>query len=352
MAWSKHLRILGVLAARRVRACTHQFAAEFAEVRASTHPTRRSKHLRILGMLAVLASTLALAAEPKAEPRADAPPPAEAKRASKGQYLRINKDEAGRPLTLQTAIVPFKPGKPSVAGPSVDLVAAVHIAEKSYYQDLNKAFQDYDVVLYELVAPEGTQIPKGGGKGTGSPVSAVQKVMKDILQLEFQLEAIDYTAKNFVHADMSPDEFSKAMKNRGDSLWAMFFRMMGYAMARQGQGGDQPNELDLLMALLDKNRSIALKRVLAEQMEDMEGSLLALEGPDGSTLISGRNQKALEVLAQQIDAGKRRIAIFYGAGHMPDLQSRLQTKFGLVAGKARWLTAWNLKAEAPPRPKK
>ena len=65
------------------------------------------------------------------------------------------------------------------------------------------------MVLYELVAPEGTKIPKGGGEGSGSFVSTMQKAMKDLLQLEFQLEIVDYTRKNLVHADMSPEQFSR-----------------------------------------------------------------------------------------------------------------------------------------------
>ncbi len=34
--------------------------------------------------------------------------------------------------------------------------ARPHIGEKEYYEALNKRFEGYDVVLYELVAPAGT----------------------------------------------------------------------------------------------------------------------------------------------------------------------------------------------------
>ena len=71
---------------------------------------------------------------------------------------------------------------------------------------------------------------------------------------------------------------------------------------------------------------MALKRVIANQLE-MNDTLAALEGPAGSTLISGRNKIALDVLRKQIAAGKRKIAIFYGGGHMPDMDKHLPRRF-------------------------
>ena len=40
------------------------------------------------------------------------------------------------------------------------------------------------------------------GQRTGSAVSGFQRLLKNILGLEFQLDAVDYSAKNFVHADL------------------------------------------------------------------------------------------------------------------------------------------------------
>ena len=122
-----------------------------------------------------------------------------------------------------------------------------------------------------------------------------------------------------MHADMSPEQFAESMQQRGESMLGMFLRMMGYAMARQNAAG-QTSDAQLLMALLDKNRAMALKRILAEQFQEMEGTLSAIEGPKGSTIITERNKVALAVLREQIDAGKRKIAIFYGAGHMPNME--------------------------------
>ena len=41
----------------------------------------------------------------------------------------------------------------------VDLVGAVHLGDKAYYERLNELFENYDAVLYEFVAPEGYEVP-------------------------------------------------------------------------------------------------------------------------------------------------------------------------------------------------
>jgi hypothetical protein len=281
----------------------------------------------------------ATAAEPAAAAKAEEKKP---------QYLRLVRDAAGTPTSMEVAIVRFVPRDCGQTSPTIDLVGAVHIAEPSYYRQLNHEFEGYDVVLYELVAPPGTKIPEGGVDPNRNVLSAVQNAMKNMLQLEFQLNAVRYTPPNMVHADMSPEQFSKSMENRGESIMAIFVRMMGYAIAKQTKDPTGNSDFGLLMALFDPNRALALKRVLADQFEDMEGSLNAVEGPNGSTLISERNKVALEGLRKQIKAGKKKIAIFYGAGHMPNMERRLRDDFDLTPISTRWLTAWDMK----PAPKK
>jgi hypothetical protein len=97
--------------------------------------------------------------------------------------------------------------------------------------------------------------------------------------------------------------------------------------------------------LFDNDRALALKRVMADQFEDLEGSMGAFDGADGSTIITERNKVALEVLAQEIKSGKKHLGIFYGAGHLSDMEKRLSSDFGLRPQSVRWLTAWDLTAK-------
>jgi len=263
------------------------------------------------------------------------------------KYVRLERDKLDRPLALQTAVVQFVPDDATAAsGVTVDLVGAVHVGEKDYYEALNKLFEKYDAVLYELVAPEGTKIPKGAKTG-GHPVAMLQNGLKGMLELEHQLEHVDYTKKNMVHADMSPDDFSKSMADRGESFFTMMVRMMGQAMAQQSVQKNKTSEFDLLGALFDRDRAGSLKRMMAEQFETMEGAMDALEGPKGSTIVGERNKVALKRLAEQIAGGKKKIAIFYGAGHMNDLEKRLVADFHMRRGTTDWLTAWKLEKAAP-----
>lgn len=305
------------------------------------------KRRYLAGALGLLCMLIAGSREAAAadEPAANA--------AARPKYIRIlrDKDEL---LALQTAIVRFAPDAKSPGDLTVDLVGAVHVGEQGYYEALNKRFADYDVVLFELVAPEGTQIPKGGRPST-HPIGMLQTGLKDMLGLEHQLQYVDYTKKNMVHADMSPDEFDKSMEERGESFFAMFFRMMGQAMAQQSVQQNQTSDFDLLAAFFDRDRAGALKRVMAQQFESADGMMQALEGPEGSTIITERNKVALKKLAEQIAAGKKKIAIFYGAGHLGDMEERLVEEFQLKRTGTEWLDAWNLRkaqARKPRRPAK
>lgn len=261
-------------------------------------------------------------------------------------WVRLDQDAAGEVRGMQTAIVRYTPGGASLkdAATQVDLIAAVHIADPAYYDKLNKRFKNYDVLLYELVAPEGTVVEKGRGTSNAHPIGAMQNVFKDALQLDHQLEDIDYTRPNFVHADMSPDDFKKAMEERNDTFLQMYFRLIGQAMAHQSEmaaKGDV-SDFDLISALMAPDRPRRLKIVLAKQLSEMESLMVSFGGENGSVIITDRNKKALAVLKKEIADGKKKIGIFYGAGHLSDMDKRLRSEFGLEPVAITWLTAWDL----------
>jgi hypothetical protein len=91
-----------------------------------------------------------------------APPPADQQRA---KYVRLERTPAGEPLRLQTAITRFVPAGTDSDTVVVELVGAVHVGDADYYEALNKRFEGYEVVLYEMVAPEGAKIPRGTKPG-------------------------------------------------------------------------------------------------------------------------------------------------------------------------------------------
>lgn len=255
------------------------------------------------------------------------------------QFLRTTESDSGVPRTLEVAVTRYVPTDPDKEGLVVDLVGAVHVADQGYFEKLNALFDEYDVVLYELVATEGNKVPDPKQLRNRGMLSQLQNGMGEALALSFQLAHVDYRRDNMVHADMSAEEFDESMRKRKESFTALLFRTMGYSIAREPAG---QTDAQLLAALFSPNRALALKRILARQFADMEGSISVFNGEGGSTLITERNKVALKRLEEQIAGGKKKIAIFYGAGHMSDMEARLLKDFNMKWDKTTWLVAWNM----------
>ena len=287
-----------------------------------------------LACLVLLVLPLAARADKPKQPTPTSPP----------EFVRVRKaEETDKIVAMDTAVARYQLTYQQRSC-QVDLVGVVHIADKSYYDELNQLLAKYDAVLYELVAPKGTRIPKGGRR-SNHPISFLQQSMRRLLDLEFQLEQIDYTQQHFVHADLSPEEFAQSMKERNESLWKFILRAMKASLDenRDGEASTRPpSDLELLRAFFARNRALELKRLMAGQLADMSTLTAVFEGPKGSTIITERNKRALEVLRQQLEAGKTRIAIFYGAGHLPDLHTRLLEELHAKPVSTRWLTAWKM----------
>lgn len=258
-------------------------------------------------------------------------------------FLRLVRDDDDQLKSLETAITQYVLTKPDGTTVRVDLVGAVHVADRRYFDELNRRFTKYDALLYELVAPEGTRVPRGKSRGT-SGVSMLQGGLVDLLDLDFQLDRIDYEKDNFVHADMSPEEFSKSMEDRGESVVQLIFKMIGESMAKQSQPLNGTSDVDLIAALFAPDRALRLKRILAVHFQDMESMMTVFEGPNGSTLLSGRNAKALQVMEREIRAGKSKLGIFYGVGHLSDLHERLTQDLGFEMRFQKWFVAWDLQS--------
>ena len=71
-------------------------------------------------------------------------------------------------------------------------------------------------------------------------------------------------------------------------------------------------------------------------------SLEEVFGEDAdSAIIGARNERAIEVLRTELDRGATRAGIFYGVGHMPDLDAKL-AELGFERTDTTWIDAWQL----------
>lgn len=269
---------------------------------------------------------------------------------SKTQFLRYLEESDGS-ATLETGILRYKDEQ----GRIVDLIGAVHVGDTSYYEHLNRAFKSYDALLYEMVKPKDMDLgrepepdPAAKTKSSGSWVGGFQRFLKDTLDLDFQLDAIDYRAKNFVHADLDAETFARLQAERGESILLLMLKASLDAAKAMG-GGDarsaMEQEMSLLLSFFAKDRAMALKRVLGKQFGELEKIAAGFEkGPRGeeSVLVVERNKACLAVLENELKAGKKRIGIFYGAAHFPDMERRLLADFGMKLESQDWLIAWNI----------
>ncbi len=269
--------------------------------------------------------------------------PANIAETKKTEFVRINKSDDNIPLSLQMANVRYVQDDGIPNDMYVDLISVVHVADKSYYQYLNELFKTYDVVLYELVAPEGTRIDQREAGEAKGLLSMLQQGMKNVLGLSFQLEEVDYSPKNFVHADISPEDFKNSMDENGESFLAMFLRMWLVGIQQQATNPNAVNDMDLIMAMFSPNKERDLKVIAAKQLMQIDPMMNAIEGNNGSTLVTTRNLKALKVLRQEMEKGHKTFAIFYGAAHMPEMETVLMKEFKMKQSQINWVDAWDLK---------
>lgn len=261
-------------------------------------------------------------------------------------FMRVTESQSGTPEELQCAIAKYRIASGPYQGAEVHLIGAVHVGEKSYYQRLNSMFKSYEVILYELVAESTDRPRKNERRRGGNPVSSIQGGMKDALKLTFQLDEIDYQAKNFVHADMNPSEFSEDMSKRNDGIVSMMARVMGAGFATQSSKKVNEAQADMMSAMLSRD-PVKLRRAMAKQFESLDNQMVGIADKDGkSTLLTERNAKAFSVLEEQLQAGKRKLGVFYGAGHFPDMHERLLRDFQAELVETDWVEAWNLRSDA------
>jgi hypothetical protein len=261
------------------------------------------------------------------------------------EFARVDADQDGRPRALQTAVTNYVPVDADRIL-EVDLIGAIHIGDPAYYAELNRRFEDYDVLLYELVAPADAVRSDRIDKRKGV-LSTSQVGLTKLLGLSFQLDEIHYDAANFVHADLSPTELRASMAERGESLYVYFWRMFFATLDEYAKDPLGISNVEMLSGMLSTGRNDSFKTMLAYEMTDL-GSVQDVLGEDSDNAVIGaRNQRAIDVLKREIEAGAQRIGIFYGVAHIPDLEERLLDQLDLTYERSEWVDAWLLGNDEP-----
>ncbi len=245
--------------------------------------------------------------------------------AARTEFLRVASAADATPQALELAIVHYI-GADSI---SIDLVAVVHLGEREYYRQIDSVMVPFEVVLYEGVSSDSVSetVVWEKDKFEQDPMYRRYRRLAKLFGFVGQLDGIDYSRSNFVHADLR---------------WAELRRRL------ESENVPMPDfsQLDTAVTILEGKLTGAPPTVLREFRRQMaQGFASKRQNMAGRPefAIEIRNDHVLDILRAQLRSGKKRIAILYGADHMPDLHAHLLNDFGMTPSRRWWLEAWNLR---------
>lgn len=172
----------------------------------------------------------------------------------------------------------------------------------------------------------------------------LQAQLAKALNLDFQLEAMDYGRPHYRCSDMTMDQMNRAMKERG-----VDFMEFGGTLAGTSLPARMVNLLlqaiRLFDAMADGMMSDMVKVVMIEVLGNesiTEGALNQQFGRGfGEVIVGERNQVVMDDLAELLknEPDVRSVAIFYGAAHMKDFEERLAKQLGYAPTTVEWISA-------------
>lgn len=282
---------------------------------------------------------------------------------TESRWFRLVK-EGDVPVELDVSIVrysgTFADESGAVRDVSIDLIGAIHLAEKEYYDSINEEFKTYDSVVFELVTNKGVDVKKmirderkANAKTEVSPIDFIsysQLMMSRALNLCYQLDGIDYLPDNLVRGDIDTEDFIVQLLS-GGRLFRYVSDFCLELFADHSTAGALEGAAIALFC--SHNRVRVGRRILAvelmksalDEIEDSQNALEKIENEQQeSVLINARNKIALARAVKELKAGKSKIAIFYGAAHLPDLEQRLEKELNLKRDpNTRWFPAWKMR---------
>ncbi len=224
------------------------------------------------------------------------------------------------------------------------LVGVTHLGTSNYYARLQQFLDRQDLVLFEGIGATNKQF-----RSTQNEGFSLQPALAKALGLRFQLTTIDYDRAHWENSDLSVAELVRRLPS--DPETGGFKELMAVFEGEGAFGGIAKFGVGLL-ALSPRLQATA-KLMLIETLGGLGGAIP--EAPDLGfdtrellrVLIEERNAVVVHDLraALATSTRPRRIAIFYGAGHMQDLEARLRKDLALLPIENQWLRAFGVNPE-------
>lgn len=285
-------------------------------------------------------------------------------------YMRVTR-EANGAASLDIVIREMR--APSKKAPAIYLVGVSHIGEAAYYETVQERLETMGLVMFEGVrASEERAKPKAHDPNAPPPRKmpkraggefSLQADLAKSLGLSFQLDAIDYERPHFLNSDMTIAQISEILNpppppgakgkmvpaNPDEDTGAAQFNNLMSAMDGSGFLG---GVIQMGVKFIGANTKLQtlVKLSFIEVLGSLEGDISRLELPSPGlqellhVLIEKRNRVVMDDLQATLaeKTPPKSIAIFYGAAHMPDMETRLQTEFGYRPVKDEWLNAFGV----------
>jgi len=279
-------------------------------------------------------------------------------------YVRVTNSDSDL-IQLQIAVREFVPARGH--GPTIWLAGVSHIGDFNYYAALQQHLNAQTLVLFEGISASSSRaadmtMPKASPANEASSSTAVsssqdvgglQSSLATSLGLVFQLAAIDYDRTNFRNCDLSIPELRQLLaqgettagpSGAGESFEGVLQLMQG------GSFFDSLLQVGLrFLGASPKLRALG-RLALIDVIGEIQGDFSHLHGlpPDMhqllEVLLEQRNQKVVSELKNDLNKlGKHdSIAVFYGTGHMPDLEKRLGQQLNYRPVTEHWFTAFSV----------
>lgn len=203
-----------------------------------------------------------------------------------GEYVRAIDDARSR--CLQSSITIYT----HASDVRVTLVAAVHVGDGAYYDQIRRVLSTADSVIHEGIV-----------RSQRTPVARFD--WAESLGLANQTSALRCAGARYIRGDLTEAEF-----NRNRAPFAP---------------GDTP----------------ASRAALADGIIACVTSPNARQTVVGAFAIEQRNRAAITALRARLARGDRDIILLYGAAHAPDLSDRLTRELGFAEQAKSWLRVFD-----------
>lgn len=280
-------------------------------------------------------------------------------------YTRVSTPDTNV-VSLQIALRKFVPR--SGRGAAVWLSGVSHIGESNYYAGLQRHLDAQSLVLFEGVGARDRTL-----RFDPAEQSSIQHTLATSLGLVFQLTAIDYDRPNFRNSDLTVPELQRMLAGDHPPAGASPKSSGNSSDDDAGSAREESPEFRELMGVMNGSSMLGMlvhlgvrflgsspklqamtKLAMIETLGSFQGDLAEVKSVPPelqrlmTVIVRGRNDVVLRDLRKNLRTARsgQSISVFYGAGHMADLEKRLVDDLGYRRGEERWMTALSVDIRA------